>query len=394
MQDEIDFPICISPLAEILHKPYVLSINQLYIGELCVRNPPKQFYTNKGRMTDHPILNEASLKETDITLATFDYRASVRGSAVIRFDDGLAFFPKCASEAMTGAFLDYNRSVFSPQSPDNNFYSYIDFNRMTYLPRRRIALDGDVVWVTPDEAFNWGMWLIQTLTSLQICEKYQIDAKILCYAGSEWQRKFLDVFAPSYHGRIVYQDLESEYFAKQGLRTFVRTQRNFGLGCLDASIFDSVAREIGSPSSIKKIFLSRINQAIIQPNHRVLVNERELCRLMESRGYTIVFPELLSFADQIGLFTAADIVVGVGGAGMFNTLFCKEGTVLLTLESSEQWLEAHANLFASRGLEYSIYLGDKVDKFTNNPHGNWYVDPLILSMAIDEVEQTLGGRQT
>lgn len=75
--------------------------------------------------------------------------------------------------------------------------------------------------------------------------------------------------------------------------------------------------------SQRKIFISRRNYGTSR-----LKNEAEIIPLFELEGFEIVYPEALSYVDQIQLFSSAKCVVGVTGAAMTNILYCHPGTVV------------------------------------------------------------------
>ena len=68
-------------------------------------------------------------------------------------------------------------------------------------------------------------------------------------------------------------------------------------------------------------------------------------------------PESLSLNEQARIFRSADVIVGLGGAAMFNVAFSRAGVKVVDIESGMLHADAHANLFASprRGLRDRIW---------------------------------------
>ena len=60
-------------------------------------------------------------------------------------------------------------------------------------------------------------------------------------------------------------------------------------------------------------------------------NREEIEMVAQQYGFTIVRPEEFPITDQIKLFRNARIVVGEYGSGLNNTIFSKEGTLVLAL---------------------------------------------------------------
>jgi len=69
----------------------------------------------------------------------------------------------------------------------------------------------------------------------------------------------------------------------------------------------------------KKVFISRKNASGLRN-----FNEDEIIESLTEFGFEVVFPEKLSFRDQIALFNQAEIIIGGSGAAFTNILFCND----------------------------------------------------------------------
>lgn len=93
------------------------------------------------------------------------------------------------------------------------------------------------------------------------------------------------------------------------------------------------------------------------PHSRAIVNFDETWALLSARGFRMVEPERLDFAEQVRLFRSARIVVGQMGAAMTNSLFCAPATSLIYL-APEGWIEPfYLDLAALGGQHYNILCG-------------------------------------
>ncbi|MFK7802338.1 MAG: tetratricopeptide repeat protein [Anaerolineae bacterium] len=81
----------------------------------------------------------------------------------------------------------------------------------------------------------------------------------------------------------------------------------------------------------KKIYLSRKKLTSSGNQQRFATNEVAVEALFQQFGYTIIYPEELDFADQVLLFQAADVVAGIGGSALHNSVFMQPGATLITL---------------------------------------------------------------
>lgn len=70
-------------------------------------------------------------------------------------------------------------------------------------------------------------------------------------------------------------------------------------------------------------------------SNRACRNLPEVEEVFVSQGFTLVYPETMSLAEQAGLFGQAEVIAGFAGSAMFNILFCRKlrAMVLLTHES-------------------------------------------------------------
>jgi capsular polysaccharide biosynthesis protein len=88
---------------------------------------------------------------------------------------------------------------------------------------------------------------------------------------------------------------------------------------------DAVFAELGvrADSQQDRIFLAR-------GHGRRTYNQDELLAIAEGFGFRAVYPERLSFREQVETLAGASMVVGPSGAAFANTLFCQPGTRLLS----------------------------------------------------------------
>jgi hypothetical protein len=82
----------------------------------------------------------------------------------------------------------------------------------------------------------------------------------------------------------------------------------------------------GREAATRKLYVPRRGS-----QGRVVRNETEVLRALESRGFELVEPQTLSWVEQVRLFAQASHVVGPMGSGLANVLFSPPGARLLTL---------------------------------------------------------------
>lgn len=89
-------------------------------------------------------------------------------------------------------------------------------------------------------------------------------------------------------------------------------------------IYSRIRSSIPSGDSPGRIYLSRRN--FPTKVGRKLLNEPEFGDVMESYGFTTVFPERLTLADQLLIYRNAKVIAGESGTAMLNRVFTEPET--------------------------------------------------------------------
>ena len=118
---------------------------------------------------------------------------------------------------------------------------------------------------------------------------------------------------------------------------------------------------------------------------RALVNREPVLALLRGLGFEVFDPELADVRRQAVRFAEAACVVGIAGAGMANTVFCRPGTPILHLVP-EGWEDPfYAELAASCGQEYRAVFGPRsANDWPVHLH-DFSIEPADLTAALAEV---------
>lgn len=107
----------------------------------------------------------------------------------------------------------------------------------------------------------------------------------------------------------------------------------------------------------RKIYLSRRKCS----NQR-LVNAVEIEQIFVEHGYHVVFPEELSFAQQVAVFHNADVIVGATGAAFTNMVYCHEGAKVGIIMPSENDPYPFSNIASMVKVRFIVLGADVVKR--------------------------------
>lgn len=151
----------------------------------------------------------------------------------------------------------------------------------------------------------------------------------------------------------------------------------FALTALRRKLVDSV----GSPRDglPKQIYIRRNSGA------RLLVNAAGIEEILIARGFSIIEPEKLGFAEQVRLFSQAETVVGATGAALANLIFCGPSARIVVMIAKHEHMPYWywQNIARSVGCDVRYVLGEMVRFSGLGIHGNFRVNPKDMLDAIE-----------
>lgn len=116
---------------------------------------------------------------------------------------------------------------------------------------------------------------------------------------------------------------------------------------------------------------------------RTLANRAAIVARLEALGFETVDPERMNLREQMVLFSQADLVVGIMGAAMTNTIFCPPGAELIYLAAGETWIEPfYWDLAAIGGHRYAVVFGEPEEPKDGRQLPSFAVDVEDLDAAL------------
>jgi hypothetical protein len=138
--------------------------------------------------------------------------------------------------------------------------------------------------------------------------------------------------------------------------------------------------EVSAP--YRRIYLARRHS-------RRVVNESAVLRALRPWELELIYPEELSFRDQVELFSATSLMIGPHGAGFGNAIFSPSATAL------EFYQPAHVNpsitgVFAAAGHEHWSLVGRRVPALARREHHNVWVPVGDLTKSLAQLGAAVG----
>ena len=244
----------------------------------------------------------------------------------------------------------------------------------------RIHSEG--LWIADKWSHNYFHWVTEALPRLLLARAGGAEPQLVLpefLAKSKFVRESLTLLGENYE---VLGDRFRHKFAKLTLVSPMAPSGNPNpevIGQLRARVRDSLmgpSREF-LPKQDLRLWVSRARS-----RKRHIENEPALSPLLARFGFTIVYPEELSFAEQIEIFSRATVVAGLHGAGLTNIVFMASGGVVLEVRRVG---DAHNNCYfalaSATNQRYGYALARPLDG--NLASGDCFLPELELKRALE-----------
>lgn len=154
------------------------------------------------------------------------------------------------------------------------------------------------------------------------------------------------------------------------------------LGAMRRAVLDRLAaRGVDLRPSGRKIVLSRRGFA-----QRQLLNEAEIIEVLTRQGFEVVYPEKLSFTEQVALYHTADTIVGSASSALTNCIFCNPNAQVVALihENRSFNFRGYTSMIRSSGADLLFIRGKTVAGAAVHAfHANYTVAPALVLRSLE-----------
>lgn len=220
-----------------------------------------------------------------------------------------------------------------------------------YMEGKTIRLDPakKYLLITDQGSSGYFHWLCEVLPKL-VDLKESSHEFVLLLPDNDFVRKTgketIDLLKLSF-ADIIFMNINAFYSVPK--MYFIPSVSEGGLN-------DDLLKEINKIYSGKttpasnRLYISRRKAAF-----RKILNEDDLTTLMTTYGFEVISAEDFSFAEQINLFSKANMLVGIHGAGLSNALLMPQNSTIVELRKHEGKTSNVAYWHLATALNHSYY---------------------------------------
>jgi capsular polysaccharide biosynthesis protein len=270
---------------------------------------------------------------------------------------------------------DFFKRVFPGETPKVSGVGKIPMISTTELAENQSVrwIEEPVFLATAIEPATWGRWVANIMPRVRHYLTHGQGRKFLCHANRPWERHTLTTLGVP-EDQIIHHEPGCTYLCRDVLHIELEGPvLPISLGERGV-LSDFVDKNQVQTSFGEKLFVSRLSASRRLPDYRTLLNEEEAIDFYSQRRFSIIEPELLSLPEQMSAFRSAETIVVVGGSAMFNAAFCVPGTRVVTIESSDSYIQTHMEYLSALDLNYGVIFGQQDPKDSRTLHARWTLD--------------------
>ena len=228
--------------------------------------------------------------------------------------------------------------------------------RTINFKKQKISLENGI-WALDEKSFHYFHWFCDTLTRHLQVKTYNNQYPLLISSNlieKEYIRETLNLLNINYS---IY-DYEVPYKIDNLLISSHITDSgnysNSNITLLSSLLKSSI--EITTPTN--RIWISR-NKS----KHRKIANEESLIPVLKQYGFQIIYPEDISFIEQLSLYRNAEIIGGLHGGALTNILFMNEGTKLIEIRRyGDNMNNCYFSLASELKIDYYYLESESIDE--------------------------------
>lgn len=301
------------------------------------------------------------------------------GHEVLRQPEAFAAcIPHARVLTRTGIVISPDDRVFQQSCifTDPIFMSDIEYNTLRPM-LKPTRLSGSYILMASRFQDNYYHWLADCVSRLCIADRFPEVPVLLPKKLTSWQRESLKMLGIA-EERWRQLD-EGCYEADRLYFPFTGHTGNTSTTVLQQMRLKFAGNR--RPKKGKRLYTGRLDAV-----HRRVVNEDEVVRALEREGFTNVVGSRLSFAEQVELFSDAEVIIGIHGAGLANLFFAPPEAVVVEVLDEAYLNPVYYLVAASLEQDYWYMLAENQSLKQGKPTRRVYDD---INVPVETLLETL-----
>jgi len=171
---------------------------------------------------------------------------------------------------------------------------------------------------------NYSHWLLESVVRALLFGPFDDGSWLyLTPPLSRWQRETLELIG-----------IGKERILEQGRSGLMRFTEIVAVSRAMMNVYTYIPYALGVLSALANPGMQgrRIYSSRAHAHRRRISNDTAIRDVLARHDFEVVHPESLSFAEQVQLFADAEVVLGVHGSGLTNTIFSPPGSTVIELQ--------------------------------------------------------------
>lgn len=254
------------------------------------------------------------------------------------------------------------------------------------LPKWQRLAGQTAIAVTPEAPGNYYHWLIDLLPRAALLQLggHDFDRLLVNGTGAIYEMDSLAALKIP-PAKIRYVDARDRFQIEQAIIPsmdhFAKAIAPWKIELL-RRLRDSVST---GRSAVRKVYISRSRAAV-----RRILNEMEFEQILRRADFSTVRLEEMSWPEQVGLFSRAEVILAPHGAALANIVFCKPGACVAEIATRAGYKDFYLHLAASARLQYRFVAAQPRNSATTNSlraveNEDMIIDPAAIEHVLADL---------
>ncbi len=214
-------------------------------------------------------------------------------------------------------------------------------------------------------SYGYFHWVLDTLPKILYAKK--INANFTFIFPESLKQKFIIDSLKKFNTKFIFIKKEYKYL----FENIVYVGELYPSGSPRREVLENLRKNIKfKKKNTERIYISR-NKS----NRRKIINENALIKILKKYKFKILYTEKIKFKRQIEIFSKANLVIGLHGAGITNIVWMKKNSQLFEIKPEKDlFLNCYFNLANALKINYHYLICKKHNYFSSSKNSNYEVN--------------------